>query len=102
MVAAMLGTEMPPLSPRQEEILRFMGTFFLEHRYYPTQAEIMQAIGVKSRAAMGYVSPMILKGYLTNQDTPGVRGRTLRFTQLGLEKLERMGIVAGDQMDLFG
>lgn len=42
------------LSPRQQEILKFIGRFTDEHRYPPTIREIGEAVGISSTSVVNY------------------------------------------------
>ena len=95
---------LPMLTEKQANCLRFLYTYFMEHRYYPTQREVMDALGVKGTNAAGYLDPLEKKGYLVRDILAGTR-RNIRLTKQAIEKLELMGEVIEtairDQLSLF-
>jgi DNA-binding MarR family transcriptional regulator len=82
-------TVLPPLTERQAKCLEYILNFFVEHRYYPTQREIADAMNIRSATAEMYLEPLELKGYLKRE--PG-RHRNIRLTDGALEKLRLMGV----------
>src|SRR5215216_2799106 len=77
---------LPPLSPKQAECLKYIHDYFLEHRYYPTQREVADAMKLQSSTAETYFEPLRRKGYLQRK----VRGqrRNIRLTPKARQKLE--------------
>ena len=90
--------ELPPLSKRQEECIRLLAHFWLQHRHMPTQKEIAAEMKISSAAAQGHIEALVKKGYLTR--IPGQR-RNIRITTNGLEKLKMLGEATTDQQELF-
>jgi DNA-binding MarR family transcriptional regulator len=87
-------TVLPPLSEGQQRCLKFILDYFIEHRYYPTQREVVEAMGIRSSTAESYLAPLRRKGYL--QRKVKKQRRNMRLTpkarqKLGLEeaKVER-------------
>lgn len=77
---------LPPLSDKQAKCLKFIHDYFLEHRYYPTQREVADAMNLQSSTAETYFEPLRRKGYLQRK----VRGqrRNIRLTPKARQKLE--------------
>ncbi len=97
-----IARELPPLTQQQARVLTFLYTYFVAHRYYPTQREIMEAIGVKGTTAVAYTRPLEAKGYIDRRHGSGTHGRNLRITKAGIEKLGLMGELGNrDQLGLF-
>lgn len=87
---------LPPLTENQGRCLEFILNFFAEHRYYPTQREMAEAMSIKSNTAEMYVAPLVKKGYL--QREPG-RQRNIRLTGDALERLRIMGVDVHGRLD---
>lgn len=87
---------LPPLTDNQAKCLEFILNFFAEHRYYPTQREMAEAMNIKSNTAEMYVAPLVQKGYL--QREPG-KQRNIRLTGDALERLQMMGVDVRDRLD---
>jgi SOS-response transcriptional repressor LexA len=81
---------LPPLTERQTECLVFIYNYFIEHRYYPTQREIVQKMNLKTKSAATFVEPLRKKGYLKKE--PGKR-RNIDLTHMAIEKLKFIGVV---------
>ena len=80
---------LPPVTEKQAKCLEFVLDLFLANRFYPTQREVAQEMGVHSNTAEMYFQPLVEKGYLTRE--PG-RQRNIRLTQDGLERLKLRGV----------
>ena len=80
---------LPPLTERQAECLVYLYNYFLEHRYYPTQREIVKKMNLKTNSAATFIEPLRKKGYLEKE--PGKR-RNISLTHMAIEKLKFMGI----------
>ena len=96
--SAMVLTQMPPLSPKQEVVLKYLYRYFEKQRYFPTHREIMDHLGVKGATAVSYLVPLETKGYITREK--GI-ARNIVITDLGIEKLELLGVIGGEQTELF-
>jgi SOS-response transcriptional repressor LexA len=81
---------LPPLTERQTECLVFIYNYFIEHRYYPTQREIVQKMNLKTNSAATFIEPLRKKGYLKKE--PGKR-RNIDLTRMAIEKLKFIGVV---------
>lgn len=81
---------LPPLTERQTECLVYIYNYFIEHRYYPTQREIVQKMNLKTNSAATFVEPLRKKGYLKKE--PGKR-RNIDLTRMAIEKLKFIGMV---------
>ncbi len=79
-----------PLTDRQFECLKFIYLYFVERRYYPTQKEIAEGLGVKSNTAAFFTEPIVKKGYLFLE--PG-RHRNIRLTPLAIKLLTEKGVI---------
>lgn len=94
---------LPPLTEKQGKCLEFILNFFAEHRYYPTQREMAEAMGIKSNTAEMYLKPLQEKGYIQRQ--PGKKGkgkgprRNIRLTNNALERLQKMGVDVRSRLD---
>ena len=80
---------MPPLSPRQEQLLKFLYVYYQAKRCYPTQRECSTALGLKSSQVTGYLDPLVKKGYVARSGEFVRRG--IQLTPIALEKLELLG-----------
>jgi DNA-binding MarR family transcriptional regulator len=89
-------TVLPPLTEKQAKALEYVLDFFLKHRFYPTQREIANALGVRSTTADMYLKPLIAKGYL--ERVPRQR-RNIRLTNDALLKLELLGVAVQKKID---
>ncbi len=87
---------LPPLTDNQAKCLEFILNFFAEHRFYPTQREIVDAMNINSNTAEMYVAPLVQKGYL--QRAP-VKQRNIRLTSDALERLRMMGVDVQARLD---
>ncbi len=83
-----LQNPITPLSSRQKQVLVFMFSFFSEHNYYPTQAEILADLGLRGRSAQPYIDALVKKGYC--EKISMVRGRNTKITELGLKYLRNL------------
>lgn len=83
---------LPPLTDRQAKCLRFILSYFLENRYYPTQREIARAMDVQSSTAEMYLRPLEDKGYL-KRERGKENKRKQRNIRLTPEALERLGVL---------
>jgi DNA-binding MarR family transcriptional regulator len=81
---------LPPLTERQAECLIYLYNYFIEHRYYPTQREIVKKMNLKTNSAATFIEPLCKKGYLEKE--PGKR-RNIDLTHMAIEKLKFMGMV---------
>src|SRR5208282_390061 len=79
-----------PLTDRQFECLKFIYLYFVERRYYPTQKEIAEGLGVKSNTAAFFTEPIQKKRYLHVE--PG-RHRNIRLTPLAIKLLTEKGVI---------
>lgn len=81
---------LPPLTERQAECLVYLYNYFIEHRYYPTQREIVKKMNLKTNSAATFIEPLRKKGYLEKE--PG-KQRNIDLTHMAIEKLKFMGMV---------
>ncbi len=82
-----IPAEMPPVIERQIETMQAMRNYYLEHRFYPTQREILDVLRVRSTNASAYLKPLLVKGYATKTDGPrGVKLTPLAFERLKIEE----------------
>lgn len=72
-----------PLSPRQEEVLRFVAAYFDRHGCSPVRAEIRAATGIPYDVG-GFINSLISKCYLARR-FPGARN--LAIAKLGRDYL---------------
>lgn len=79
---------LPPLTDNQAKCLRFISSYYVRHRYYPTHREVAEAMGLQTNTAEMYLQPLVRKGYLARQ-----RGqhRNIRLTRDAISRLELMG-----------
>jgi DNA-binding MarR family transcriptional regulator len=82
--------EMPRLTARQLQILKFLFSYYTQNRYYPTQREIAKGVKLSTNNCGAYIDPLIRKGYLERRSLS--KGRNLAFTALGLERLKMEGV----------
>lgn len=80
---------MPALTKNQAKCLEFIFNFYKEHKHFPTHREINAAMGSTATTAAMYLDPLVEKGYLTRAPE---RGRNIRLTVDGLERLKLMGV----------
>jgi SOS-response transcriptional repressor LexA len=80
---------MPALTKNQAKCLEFIFNFYSEHKHFPTHREINVAMGSAASTAAMYLDPLVEKGYLTRAPE---RGRNIRITVDGLERLRLMGL----------
>lgn len=85
-----LPTALPPLTKRQAKCLKFIVTYYTKNRIYPTQKEIIKAMGFRSTTAEMYLQPLRQKGYLQRK----LRGhsRNVRTTPKAREAIEHDNI----------
>jgi DNA-binding MarR family transcriptional regulator len=80
---------MPALTKNQAKCLEFIFNFYRENRHFPTHREVNKAMGSTATTAVMYLDPLVEKGYLTRAPE---RGRNIRLTVDGLERLKLMGV----------
>jgi DNA-binding MarR family transcriptional regulator len=80
---------MPALTKNQAKCLEFIFNFYRAHKHFPTHREINAAMGSTATTAAMYIDPLVEKGYLTRAPE---RGRNIRLTVDGLERLKLMGV----------
>jgi SOS-response transcriptional repressor LexA len=80
---------LPPVSKKQGKCLQFILSYFIENRYYPTQREVADAMGIKSSTVEHILQPLMQKGYLTREHK---KQRNIRLTRDGIERLKLMGV----------
>jgi DNA-binding MarR family transcriptional regulator len=90
-----LSNTLPPLTNKQAACLKFVMSFFLERKYYPTQREVAEAMALSSSTAESYLKPLIQKGYL--ERGPHCR-RNIRLTTAAVDKLELDGMKIREQL----
>ena len=100
-----LPDALPPLTPKQQQVLIYLLEYYLANRFYPTNREVMQYLGVKGTTAAAYINPLQAKGYVQKVVTGGM-GRNLRITNQGLDYLRNLNLenetkVKLSQLDLF-
>jgi repressor LexA len=75
----MVSDSLPPLSPRQQQILRLIGQFLLRHGLPPTRADLARALRLRNRQGIDqHLRAIERKGYL--QLEPGI-ARGIRLLQ---------------------
>lgn len=77
---------LPPLTEKQAQCLRFIHEYFAEHRYYPTQREVAEAMNLQSSTAETFLEPLRRKGYLHRKVRR--QRRNIRLTPKARQKLE--------------
>lgn len=77
---------LPQLTKRQDECLRYIAGFLMQHNYYPTQREIANAMGIRSNTAYAFTEPLKKKGYL--EICRKIGRRNLRLTDQAYKLLE--------------
>lgn len=80
---------LPALTKNQAKCLAFIFNFYKEHKHFPTHREINAEMGSTATTAAMYLDPLVEKGYLTRAPE---RGRNIRITVDGLERLRLMGV----------
>lgn len=80
---------MPALTKNQAKCLEFIFNFYRAHKHFPTHREINAAMGSTASTAAMYLDPLVEKGYLTRAPE---RGRNIRITVDGMERLRLMGV----------
>lgn len=75
---------LPPLSERQQVLLRFLWDFYQTRRYFPTHRECAEALKLRSTQVGGYLEPLIKKGYVVRLNQPS---RNITLTQLAVDRL---------------
>jgi Mn-dependent DtxR family transcriptional regulator len=88
MIMSRLIEPLPQLTPRQEDILRFVFKYFKESLSYPTKSQICRYFNAKSNNTAALVNPLFKKGFLRKLPERGA----YEFTEQGVEKIRRMGI----------
>jgi SOS-response transcriptional repressor LexA len=87
------------LTPRQEQVLRFVGWSITERGYPPTLREICDGIGIRStNGANDHVCRLVAKGMVKRRSAIVARGIVL--TPLGrafLDKHPAPGVVVGTE-----
>jgi len=92
----MVSTALPPLSPRQQQILRLIGQFITRQGLPPTRADLARALRLRNRQGIDqHLRALERKGYL--QLEPGIaRGiRLLHGTAIAAEAAAGMAAAAG-------
>ncbi len=75
----MVSDSLPPLSPRQQQILRLISQFMLRHGLPPTRADLARALRLRNRQGIDqHLRAIERKGYL--QLEPGI-ARGIRLLQ---------------------
>jgi repressor LexA len=78
--------ELPPITPRQREVLGFIARFYADHGYAVTNRQICKQFDFKSpNAAVMHLKALRRRDLVTWQ--PG-EARTIRPTPAGVELLE--------------
>lgn len=90
---------LPPLTDRQAELLRYIWRYWLDRRYTPTQREMCQHLGIASTNAAPHLNALERKGYVRRSQAQG--RRNIRITRAGAEKLAMLGEANDDQLELF-
>lgn len=88
---------LPPLTDRQFDLLRYIWRYWLDKKYTPTQREMCQYLGIASTNAGPHLNALERKGYVRRAQGR----RNIRITRAGAEKLTMMGETKDDQMELF-
>jgi DNA-binding MarR family transcriptional regulator len=89
-----LPDELPPLSAKQRQVLTYLFKYFMAHRFYPTNREIMQHIGVRGTTAVAYLSPLEAKGYIERTSSSA---RNVKISVRGLEYLKFLGSASREE-----
>lgn len=72
---------MEKLTPRQEDLMRFIGQYWQQNKLMPTLREMMEGLGYSSTGTVqGLVNHLINKGYL--EKVPGVSARNIRIAHM--------------------
>ena len=85
---ARLIDPLPNLTPRQEDILRYIFAHFRESLSYPTKSQICRYFEAKSNNTAALVNPLFKKGILRKLSGRG----EYELTEKGVEKIRRLGI----------
>lgn len=85
---ARLIDPLPTLTPRQEDILRYIFTHFRETLSYPTKSQICRHFNAKSNNTAALVDPLFKKGILRRLSGRG----SYELSEQGVTKIQRMGI----------
>jgi DNA-binding MarR family transcriptional regulator len=94
-VEGALKNALPPLTEKQAECLKYIMSYFLDRRYYPTQREVAEVMCLNSSTAESYLKPLIQKGYLERGPH---RRRNIRLTAAAVDKLELEGMRIREQL----
>ena len=79
------------LTPRQLEVYRFIRSYILKLGYSPTEKEVAEAIGIKSRGvAHRYINALVKAGYLDR-----IKGRRRNLTLKGSSVFDNILPVLG-------
>ena len=57
------------MTPRQRDVLLYVGKFFEERGYSPSQSEIARHLGVKQQSASDLVARLVRQGALRRVDS---------------------------------
>lgn len=85
------GRLLPVLAPRQLEALRFIYSYAIKNRDYPTGGEVGEAMGMTKQAASSVLTTLVKKGYAYRDRS--LSERNIRLTEAAKEKMQ---IDAGD------
>lgn len=84
-----------PLTPRQQEILRYLEGYLEEHEYAPSYREIANALHLRSIATVAeHIETLKQKGYLVNEPT---LARSVQLTPIWDERnfeIPLLGLIA--------
>lgn len=84
-----------PLTPRQQEMLRFIESYLAEHDYAPSYREIAEALELRSVATVAeHIETLKQKGYLVNEPT---LARSVQLTPIWDERnfeIPLLGLIA--------
>lgn len=89
---------LPPLTARQEKLFRYIWEYWQQHTYTPTQREMAAHMEMSSSNPAPHLNALESKGYVRR--VPGSR-RNIRITHAGAKKLELLGVLTEEQLDLF-
>ena len=87
---------LPTLSERQYDVLKFVYTYAITNRDYPTGPEIAARFNISKQAVTPLLNTLVKKGY-AYRDRQFLT-RNLRLTEAALEKLR---VEEGETPDLF-
>lgn len=88
---------LPPLTERQEELLRYIWEYWQQHTYTPTQREMCEHMQISSTNPAPHLNALERKGYLRRL----TGRRNIRITRVGAKKLEALGVLEEEQLSLF-